>query len=266
MSNGIFENSWLKNSIDAFQAAVVKDVNTGGLTQDAAIEKNKYLLRKNPYTYVNPEQMNSFEIGYRSVVVKNKLFIDADVYFNSYKNFIGQVEASIPNTTDSALIPAYLYDHNKQARYRLWTNSKSVVHNYGIEMDLHYVLNKHINLFGNSSYQTLQKTNKDDGLEDGFNTPKWMLNAGVACNDIFSNLGVSVSGRYQTAFFWQSFLVDGNVPSVFNIDAALRYHIAKYAVDVKVGASNILNHYYYSILGGPQIGGFYYATITYGLK
>lgn len=39
MSNGIFENSWLKSSIDAFQAAVIKDVNTLGITKNNAIKK-----------------------------------------------------------------------------------------------------------------------------------------------------------------------------------------------------------------------------------
>ena len=36
MSEGVFENSFLKSSIDAFQAAVIKDVNTGGMTRHAA--------------------------------------------------------------------------------------------------------------------------------------------------------------------------------------------------------------------------------------
>ena len=35
---------------------------------------------------------------------------------------------------------------------------------------------------------------------------------------------------------------------------------------LKLGASNIFNQYYYSILGGPQIGGLYYTTVTYSLK
>ena len=83
--------------------------------------------------------MNSFEMGYRSILLNNKLFVDADVYYNFYSNFIAQIEGSIPNTTDPAQIPAYLYDRNKQARYRLWTNSKTIVHNYGAEARLSYL-------------------------------------------------------------------------------------------------------------------------------
>jgi iron complex outermembrane receptor protein len=128
MSHNIFENSWLKSSIDSFQAMVNKDVNTQGLSQSVAIEKNKAILQRNNYTYLKPEQMHSFEIGYRSILLNNKLFVDAAFYYNRYSNFIAQIEASIPNTNDAGEIPAFLYDRNKQSRYRLWTNSKTVVH------------------------------------------------------------------------------------------------------------------------------------------
>jgi len=35
---------------------------------------------------------------------------------------------------------------------------------------------------------------------------------------------------------------------------------------LKGGATNLLNKYYDSFLGGPSIGGMYYLTFTYGLK
>lgn len=266
MSDGIFEQSWLKSSIDAFQAAVNKDVNTQNLSQAAAIEKNKTLLKRNTYTYLKPEQMHSFELGYRTVLAHNRLFIDADGYYNLYSNFIAQIEASIPNTTDEALIPASLYDRNKQARYRLWTNSKTVVRNYGAELDLRYILNKHFTLQANGSYQALKKTEKDDGLEDGFNTPAWMGNAGISAVNILKGFGFGINVKYQDSYYWQSFLVNGNVPSVLNADAMLRYTFKKIPLDIKTGATNIFNRYYYSILGGPQVGGFYYTTLTYSFQ
>ena len=265
MSNGVFENSWLKSSIDAFTAAVNKDVNTQGLSQAAAIEKNKNVLQPNTYTYLQPEQMHSLEIGYRSVLLNNRLFVDADFYYNFYSNFIAQIEASIPNTTDSAQIPAYLYDRNKQGRYRLWTNSKTIVHNYGAEIELLYLISNRYSIFGNASYQTLKRTSTNDGLEDGFNTPGWMVNAGVKGTNVYKKLGFNVTVKYQNKFYFQSFLINGNVPAIFNADAMVQYSFTNPAFNLKVGATNILNHYYYSMLGGPQIGGFYYTTLTYSL-
>jgi iron complex outermembrane receptor protein len=32
---------------------------------------------------------------------------------------------------------------------------------------------------------------------------------------------------------------------------------------LKIGASNLLNTYYYSFIGGPSIGGFYYVNVMY---
>jgi iron complex outermembrane receptor protein len=263
MSEGVFEHSWLKSSIDAFQSAVNKDVNTQGMTTQAAIEKNKGLLQRNNYSYLKPEQMNSFEVGYRSVLLNNKLFVDVDAYYNIYSNFIAQIEASIPNTTDSAAMAAALYDRSKQARYRLWTNSKTIVHNYGTELDLRYVINDHYSVSGNMSYQTLKKTDKNDGLEDGYNTPQWIGNLGINGNHIYQQLGFNIALKYQSKYYYQSFLVNGDVPSLLNADVQVRYSFAKQRLDVKAGATNLLNQYYYSILGGPQVGGFYYTTLTY---
>jgi outer membrane beta-barrel protein len=209
--------------------------------------------------------MNSFEVGYRSVLLHNKLFVDVDAYYNIYSNFIAQIEASIPNTTDSSAIPAALYDKSKQARYRLWTNSKTIVHNYGTELDLRYVINDHYSVSGNVSYQTLKKTDKNDGLEDGYNTPKWIGNVSINGNNVYKQLGFNIALKYQSQYYYQSFLVNGNVPSLWNADAQMRYSFVKQSLDVKAGATNLLNHYYYSILGGPQIGGFYYTTLTYHL-
>lgn len=265
MSNGVFENSWLKSSIDAFVAAVNKDVNTQGLSQAAAMDKNKGILERNTYSYLQPEQMHSFEVGYRSILLNNRLFVDGDVYYNFYSNFIAQIEASIPNTTDESQIPAYLYDRNKQGRYRLWTNSKTIVHNYGAELDLLYLLNNRYSIFGNASYQTLKRTKTNDGLEDGFNTPKWMVNGGVRGTNVYKKLGFNVTFKYQSNFYWQSFLINGTVPAIFNADAMLQYSFANPSLTVKIGGANVLNRYYYSMLGGPQIGGLYYTTITYAL-
>lgn len=96
MSSGIFENSYLRTSIDAFQAAVIKDINSLGLSKDAAINKNKILLQKNNYTYLQPEKLRSYEFGYRGLVLRKNIYIDADFYYNRYTSFIGQVEANIP--------------------------------------------------------------------------------------------------------------------------------------------------------------------------
>ena len=45
MSVGIFENSWVKSSIDRFVAEVNKDINNRGLSREEAIVNNKNILQ-----------------------------------------------------------------------------------------------------------------------------------------------------------------------------------------------------------------------------
>lgn len=266
MSNGIFEHSWLKSSIDAFQATVNKDINALGLTKNAAIEKNKVLLKKSNYTYLDPEHVRSLETGYKGLFAKAKLLVDIDFYYNKYSSFIAQVETSIPNTQKFDSIPYALYDKKTQSRYRMWTNSKTTVYNYGLGLRVKYDFNKGYTIDGNTSYAKLRKKSADDGLEDGFNTPQWMVNLSISNEKIIGNLGAGISYRWQDNYYWQSFLVNGNVPANSSIDAQVSYSFPKVNFRIKMGASNLLNHYYTSFLGGPQIGGFYYTMLTYGLN
>ena len=266
MSDGIFENSYTKASIDAFQAKVTNDINTQGITQSQAIANNKGMLQKNPYTYLQPEYVRSFEFGVRGLALKKSLFIDADFYYNSYDNFIAQVEASIPNTTNSDSIPTYLYSKTKQARYRLWTNSKSKIYNYGTSLGLKYIITDKYSFIGNFTYSKLDRTDDKDGLEDGFNTPSVMVNGTFVTDKIWKKLGASITGRYQTKFDYVSFLVSGEVPAYWSMDEQINYRFEKLGLTAKLGATNLLNKNYYTILGGSSIGGLYYFSLIWEVK
>lgn len=266
MSEGIFENSWLRSSIDVFQNAVNQDVNTLGLSQAEAIEKNKSLLQRNTYTYLKPEKMHAFEAGYRAITGDGRFTFDMDAYYNLYSDFIAQVEANIPNTSDPAQYPAYLYDRRLQNRYRLWTNSKTVVHNFGATFEGRFRLSDRYSVTGNVSYARLRRTERNDGLEDGFNTPSWIANLSWHGNNVWRRLSYGVTAHWQSRFYWQSFLVNGDVPAIFNLDLHLRYNLLHPLLELKLGAANVLNRYYYSMLGGPSVGGFYYLTATWQLQ
>jgi iron complex outermembrane receptor protein len=263
MSHGIFENSYLRASVDAFQAAVTKDVNTNGTSVNQAIANNQGLLKKNGYTYLQPEHIQSFEAGYRGVLFKN-LKVDIDVYFNQYNDFIAQVEVNVPKTTIADSIPYYMNNKAGQDKYRMWTNSMTVAYNYGSSVGLSYKFYKEFVATGNATYAVLQHRTSGDGLEDGFNTPKWMYNVSIGNSQLFNRVGVMVNYRWQTAYYWQSFLVNGNVPSFGTLNAQVNWKML--GLTWKCGATNLTNTHYYSYLGGPSIGGMYYVSLTYGLK
>ncbi len=264
MSNGIFENGYFRTSVDAFQAAITRDINTQGLTRDEAIVKNQGLLKLNDYyTYIQPEQISSIEFGYRSVLLNKRLQLDVDFYYNNYKGFIAQVELNIPKTSNPDSVAFYLADKQKQDRYRLWTNSKTTAYNYGSSLGLKYNLYKGFKAIANVTYSRLQRKSSNDGLEDGFNTPQWITNISVGNENLFPRLGFMITYRWQSNYYWQSFLVNGNVPAYQTVDAQLSYEVNK--LRFKIGGTNILNSYYYSFLGGPSIGGFYYSSISVNL-
>jgi outer membrane receptor protein involved in Fe transport len=263
MSNGIFENSYFKTSIDAFQTAITNDVNKNGLTTAQAVVKNKGLLKKNDYTYIQPESVNSFEIGYKGLFFDKRLYVDIDFYYNQYQNFMAQVETNLPLTKSANLdsLAFAFNDKNKNQRYRLWTNSKTTVFNYGSSIGLRYRAFKDFIISGNASYAQLDSKTDNDGLEESFNTPRWIMNVGVSNRKITERLGFNVNFKWQEAFLWQSSLATGNVPSYSTLDAQITYALPIQKMTFKLGGTNILNQYYYNFLAGPSVGGFYYLTV-----
>lgn len=265
MSHGIFENAWLASSITTFQSAVLNDINKNGLTQNEAITKNKGILKKNPYTYIKAEHVKSMEVGYKGIFGEGRFFIDAEAYLNKYANFIAQANMNVPNTQVADSIPFALYNKSKQSPYRMWTNSQTVVNNYGGSVGLTYTEHGYV-ANGNVTYAKLKMSDKEDGLEDGFNTPSWTVNVSVAKERIIRHAGAGISWKWQSSYYWQSFLVNGDVDAYATLDAQVTYTFDKLNCKAKLGASNLLNKYYYSFLGGPSIGGMYYLTLTYGIR
>lgn len=263
---GVIENSYLRSSQDAFIKAVNTDVNNNGLSQDQAIVKNQGKLVKSNYDYIKPEHINSFEVGYRGTFLQGKLFIDADYYFNIYKDFIGQVELTKPNTGmigtgDSSAFEAY--DKSKSKVYRMWTNSTSIVSNQGASLGLSYNLYKKYQVTGNVSFSALVKVSEADALIPAFNTPKWMTNFSFGNNEIFKNAGFNINFRWQSAFEWQSPLANGTIAAYATVGAQVNYRLPKYNTAFKLGATNLFNNRYYQYEGGPVMDGFYYFTVVY---
>jgi iron complex outermembrane receptor protein len=263
MSSGVYENAWLATSMSAFQASVLNDINKNGLTKSQAIIKEEKLLVKNNYGYIKPENIKSVELGYRASYFQDHLVIDLDTYYNVYHDFIAQTNVNVPKTTNVDSIPFALNDKTQYNQYRIWTNSKSVVYNYGISGGLTYKSYNGWRTGLNITYSQLEKTTNDDALEDGFNTPNWMYNIHLAKKNIIKDWSIGVSYKWQSSYYMQSFLVTGITPAYGSLDANLSKAIPVYKLNLKIGTTNLLNKYYYSYLGGPSIGGMYYLSITY---
>ncbi|RAJ04093.1 outer membrane receptor protein involved in Fe transport [Chitinophaga skermanii] len=266
---GYFKNSYLTTSANAFVTASNKTKNANpGMTLEQAAAANANVLKVANLDAVVPEQIHAYEAGYKSVLFDNKVFVDFDAYYSRYNNFIGQVEVAVPKTGNvnnpTQEVLNQMLDKAKQDRYRVWTNSKSTVENYGFALGLTYNFYKTFTISGNANYNTLvQDKTKDDALIPGFNTPKWFTNVSFGNRAIAKNLGFNIVWHWQDNFYWQNLFGNGDVPAYSTVDAQVTYGIPKLHTSLKVGANNLFNTTYFQYVGGPSIKGLYYLTITY---
>lgn len=265
----LFENSYLRSSVDAFQGAVTSDVNAG-IPNTKAIIDNSDLLLRNEYTYLQPEEIKAIDLGYKASLLGNKLYLDADFYFNQYTNFIDQIEIAVPKIGEIGTItgevdPTWFEMENNalHTRYRMWTNSKSSYENYGFSLGLSYNVFNKVVLSGNYSHAELSKIDsRDGGLETPFNTPKHILNLNLADRELTKNLGYSIAWRWQSEFDWNSPLANGKVGSYQTLDAQVSFKIPTIKTTAKLGGTNVLNERYIQYVGGPEIGAYYYLALT----
>lgn len=263
---GYFNNSFTTQSVEAFNTAVNSTVNATAVSRQQAALQNANLLTVAHLSPIAPEGIHAFEVGYKSVLLNNKLFIDIDAYYNTYHQFIGQVEVVVPKTGNvNILDTTVIYNMLSRAmqnRYRVWTNSKSTLSNYGFAAGVSYHFLKTYALSGNLSYNALKNKITDDPLVPGFNTPNWFTNISFGNRAILPNLGFNLVWHWQDSFFWENLFGDGNVPAYNTLDAQVTLRVPKWKSHFKIGGSNVLNTPYYQYVGGPTIRGLYYLSWT----
>ena len=260
---GFLENSYTLTSLDVFTAAVNTDVKNGMSTNDAAL-KNRNLLVVANLPAEQPEEINSFEVGYKSVLLENKLIVDWDAYYNIYKGFLGQVEVSVPTSgpvgSDAAVLDMTV--RAKQDRYRVYTNAKNIYKSYGSSVGLTWIFYKKFTISGNANYNKLSKNPTPDIFLTGFNTPDWVTNLSFSNREIVKNFGFNIVWRWQNTVYWESTLANGQVPAFQTIDAQVNLRAPKIKTTFKLGGTDILNHRYYQFAAGPTIGALYYFSIA----
>lgn len=270
---GYLGNSYTQTSVVAFNAAV----NAAGGTDQAALA-NRNLLKVADLPPARPEQITSFEVGYKGIVADNKVFIDIDAYTNRYDGFLGQVQVFVPNgaTVGSDAAVLSMLDINRdpttgtstnaasqgQSRYRVYTNAKNIYHNYGSSAGITYNFYQHYTVSGNVSFNKLKAQTASDIFVTGFNTPEWSGNVSFGNREVVKNFGFNVVYKWQQSYLWESPLVTGTVPSIKTVDAQVTYRVPSYYATFKLGATDIFNKRYYQYAGGPTIGGLYYVSVT----
>lgn len=223
-----------------------------------------------PYTNfeeVKPEQIQSFEIGYKGLL-GNRLLIDAAYYYNIYNDFIAQFRvrraaaAFTGNPAVDQQIAASLLSGNAQNTFQLYTNVEETVKSQGAVFGFDYSLPGNYLISANYNWNQLI-TEQRDGLIFDFNTPEHKVNLSFGNRRLTHNIGFNLTWRWQDSFDWTSSFASGTVPSISTIDAQVSYRIPNLRSIVKFGGSNITNTRYVLNYGGPNLGAIYYVSFTF---
>ena len=242
---------WTQTSYNTFRA--------GGGTLDpvtgSVLTGNGTLLVEANIPYVQPEQLTTYEVGYKGQF--DKLFMDFNGYYNQYKDFIGGQIVAVKEGTlhQNVAVPA-------GSLYSLYANNDQTITSYGIGLGVSYDLFKGYTVNGNYNYATVEDILNDENRA-GFNTPNHKLNIGLSNRKLTKNIGFSVNYRWQDTFLWESSYGTWNVPAFGVFDAQVSYRVSSIKSIVKLGGNNILGGDYRTNLGAPFVGQIYYVSITF---
>ena len=220
--------------------------------------KDRPILDNGPIVLpsLSVEKVASTEMGYKGLLLKKKLFIDAYIYFNKYKGFEATqllAQYDIPNPDEN----------DPYTMYQTFFSTDDPVTSMGWAISIDYLFRNGILIKGNVANNKLLKSIDAPGVEANYNTPEYRTNISVGHNRIIKNLGFNVNFHWQSSFIWEGNFGTGEIPAYATIDAQVTYKIPVINTSVKLGASNLTNHYYTTSFGSSQIGGLYYVTLVY---
>ena len=210
---------------------------------------------------LKPESVSSFEIGYKGLLLKNKLLVDLSVYYGQYQDFLGRIGV-IQSASGGPIAQS---DTSKGIGYSVPYNATDKVKTYGYGVSFDYRLPLNFTVGFNIASDILKDVPAN--FVAFFNAPKYKVNASVGNTGFGYNkrFGFNVAYRWQDGYFYQGDFANGNLPEVHTLDAQVSYKIPKTKSVLKFGANNLLNQYYYNGIGNSQIGGLYYLSFGYNI-
>jgi outer membrane receptor protein involved in Fe transport len=215
---------------------------------------------------IRPEEVKCIEFGYRGVF-ENKIYVDANYYYNWYQNFIGFVTGA-----------EFFYDLQSWEIldvYRVATNSSKTITTQGLSLGVNYYLDNKYTFNGNFSWNKLNKQ-VDDPIIPAYNTPEFKFNIGLSGKDIdielnekplLKDIGFNFNYKWVQGFLFEgSPQFTGEVPTYGLLDFQMTKNMKKQNLAIKIGASNILNNRILQVYGGPFIGRMAYISLLFDFK
>lgn len=253
---GIYNNSFTASSAMAF----------------AASRNPADLVIANP-DFVKPEQVTSYELGYRGKL--NKVTLDVSAYYNAYKDFLagqnvvvpfyGDVQLTQTVPTPGGTLPAAIValGSGDYQGYQSYTNTDAKVNSYGAALGVDMKIWGNYDLGMNYTYAKLDFDQADDpDFMTSFNTPEHKVKASFGNTALFKNFGFNVAWRWSDTYLWEATFGNGQIPAYHVVDAQVSYNAPSIKSAFKLGASNVLGDEYYTAFGTGYIGSQYYVSWT----
>ena len=258
---GAYNNSFTASSATAFAASA------------AAGAPNPALLEAANPEFVKPEQVTSFEVGYRGKL--DKVIVDFSAYYNSYKDFIstedvaspfyGDVQLTQTMPTPLGVLPVAVValGEGDFGKYQAYTNSDADVSSYGAALGVTTKIFGDFDLGGSYTYAHLDfDTNANPDFSTNFNTPEHKVKMSFGNTELFKNFGFNVAWRWSDDYIWEASFADGAVPAYHTIDAQINLKVPSLKSTFKAGATNLLGDEYFTAFGTGYIGSQYYVSWT----
>jgi outer membrane receptor protein involved in Fe transport len=236
----------------------VASVNAFGASALAG-SPNPTLLKQQSFATFKPETVNSYELGYKGLYDK-KVLLDVYGYYAQYPDLLGRVSVIQANTGNPADLLTGHY-----TGYSVSVNSAQSVYTYGFGLSVDVLLEHNFSVSANISTDHIH--NPDSTFTTYFNTPDYRFNIGLS-NSGFGyqkRFGFNFQYRWQDSYFTQSDFKQGPVSAFGTLDGQINYKLPAIRSVIKLGATNILDHYYISQYGNPAIGGIYYVSYGYNI-
>lgn len=265
--NDILNNSYTLESVVNFTETAEPLIDADPTRVQDILQENKGLLKKAEVSYIKPEQIKSFELGYRGVLNIGKTIIETDIsgYYSSYKNLLTTRRVAVPlyygqnpYITNQVLEP-YAFAIRDYATIVLRTNTEEKVNSYGVSAGFNTKLND-FTLGLNYTWAKFDSNNVDLSFKPAFNTPEHNVKLQIGKENIFRNFGAGVNVRWQDEFLWQSNFLDGYIDARTVLDAQLNYRIPSWKSRIKLGGTNLTGKEYFSAPGLGAIGSTYYIS------
>ncbi len=235
-------------------------LNTGTYTAEsvtaARTASDPALLQASTFGTVNPESVSSGEVGYKGLISK-KLFVDIYGYFSRYQDFFARVAVVKASSPTNALNPL------ASTNYAYIQNSPDDVKATGWGIGLEYQLSHGYVVGGNVFSDKLKDV--PAGFVSYFNAPAYRANLSLRNDNVWKNVGFNIISKWQDVNHYEGTFVAGTLPAFWTIDAQVSYRMPKGKSVIRIGGSNILNHYARTGYGSPYVGGLYYVSYGYNM-